>query len=97
AGDLREGHMPDGSHWGVFTFAPADGPIVRALLRSEITSNTPACHPPGRLEWWPELLHSPIDLARVRATAFRLYRGADGTIYGINWNDGRAYYWRETQ
>jgi hypothetical protein len=35
ATDLREGHMPDGRHWGVFAFLPADEPAIRPTeLRS---------------------------------------------------------------
>src|SRR5205814_1235179 len=38
AADLREGHMPDGRHWGVFIFAPHDAAVVRALLGPEIVT-----------------------------------------------------------
>lgn len=95
-GDLREGHLPDGRRWGVFTFAARDADAVRALLGPEITAGTPSCDAPGRLEWWPRILHSPIDLNGVRSTGFRLYhdrRGSD--IFAVNWGQGRAYYWRE--
>jgi len=95
AADLREGHLPDGRHWGVFTFAATDSGSVRALLGPEITTGPLACDPPGRLEWWPRLLHSPVDVERVRSTGFRLYgdSGARRT-FAINWGLGRAYYWR---
>jgi hypothetical protein len=93
AADLREGHLPDGRHWGVFTFPARDVAGVRALLGPEITTGPLACDPPGRLEWWPRLLHSPVDVERVRSTGFRLYRG-DALTYAINWGQGRAYYWR---
>ena len=94
ASDLREGHMPDGRHWGVFMFAAADAPAVRALVNSEVTTGPLTCDPPGRLEWWPRLLRTPIDVGRLNATGFRLYRGKDESIFAINWNEGRAYYWR---
>jgi hypothetical protein len=94
AADIREGHLPDGRHWGVFTFARADESAIRALAGEEITSGTLACDPPGRLEWWPRLLQSPVNVEQVRATGFRLYRGADGRTYVVNWGQGRAYYWR---
>jgi hypothetical protein len=93
ATDLREGHMPDGRHWGVFAFQPADEPAVRALVQTEITSGTVNCDPPGRLEFWPRVLHSPVDVEKVRSTGFRLYSGG-GRTYAINWGQGRAYYWR---
>ncbi|HYT67765.1 MAG TPA: hypothetical protein VEL51_15145 [Vicinamibacterales bacterium] len=94
ATDLREGHLPDGRHWGVFAFQRADENAVRALVTEEITAGTLACDPPGRLEFWPRLLLSPVDVERVRSTGFRLYRAADGRTYAINWGQGRAYYWK---
>lgn len=97
ATDLRAGYMPDGRHWGVFAFQPGDEPAVRALARDEITGGTLECQPPGRLEFWPRLLLTPIDVERVRSTGFRLYRGADARTYAINWGQGRAYYWRQGQ
>jgi hypothetical protein len=93
ASDLRNGHLPDGRYWGVFTFPRVEEPAVRALLGDEITSGTLECDPPGRLEWWPRLVHSPVDVEQVRTTGFRLYRGKDGRTYVVNWGQGRAYYW----
>lgn len=95
ASDLRSGHLPDGRHWGVFAFQPADANTVRALTGEEITTGTVTCDPPGRLEFWPRLLRSSVDIERVRSTGFRVYRGTDGRTYAINWGQGRAYYWRE--
>lgn len=92
--DLRAGYLPDGRHWGVFTFRAADAEPVRALLGSEITTGTLSCEPPGRLDFWPRVLLSPVDVERVRSTGFRLYSGRDARIYAINWGQGRAYYWR---
>ena len=95
AADLREGHLPDGRHWGVFTFMPGDAAAVRALLGSEVTASAPGCEAPGRLEWWPRLLHTPIDLDRVKSTGFRLYTERGGQrAFAINWGQGRAYYWK---
>ena len=94
ASDLREGHMPDGRHWGVFMFDATQASAVQPLLNSEINAGAPACDPPGRLEWWPRILHTPIDINRLHTTDFHLYRGKDGTIFAINWNAGRAYYWK---
>ena len=92
--DLREGHLPDGRHWGVFALQPADEGAVRALMADEITTGTLSCDPPGRLEVWPRLLLSPVDVERVRSTGFRLHRGVDGRTYAVNWGQGRVYYWR---
>jgi hypothetical protein len=91
--DLREGHLPDGRHWGAFTFPAGDPAPVRALIGSEIAAGTLTCEPPGRLEFWPRVLRSPVDVERVRSTGFRVYRGGNRT-YAINWGQGRAYYWR---
>jgi hypothetical protein len=93
ASDLRIGYMPDGRHWGVFAFRSADEPGVRGLARDEITSGTLTLDPPGRLEFWPRILRSSSTVEQVRSTGFRLYRGADGRTYAINWGQGRVYYW----
>ena len=93
--DLREGHLPDGRHWGVFTFTPRDADALRALVGPEITTAAPACDSPGRLEWWPQLLHTPIDLDALRSTGFRLYSDRAGqNTFAVNWGQARAYYWR---
>jgi hypothetical protein len=94
ASDLRAGYLPDGRHWGVFAFRGAGESEVRALTGEEITSGTLTCDPPGRLEFWPRVLHTPVDVERVRSTGFRLYRGTDARTYAINWGQGRAYYWK---
>lgn len=94
ASDLREGHLPDGRYWGVFTFPRGDQAAVQGLVGSEITSGTLTCDPPGRLEWWPRIVQSPVSVEQVRATGFRVYRGGDGRTYVVNWGQGRAYYWR---
>jgi hypothetical protein len=96
ATDLREAHHGDRQQWGVFVFPPADAAPVHALVEAEITATPPPCDPPGRLEWWPRILRSPLDLAQVHSTGLRLYRGRDGRLtYAVNWNQGKAYYWRE--
>jgi len=94
ASDLREGHLPDGRHWGVFAFQAADEAAVRSLVGEEVTTGTLTCDPPGRLEFWPRLIHGTVDVAQVRSTGFRLYHGQDGRTYAINFGQGRAYYWK---
>jgi hypothetical protein len=94
ASELREGHMPDGRHWGVFAFQPADEAAVRAMMGEELSAGTLTCDAPGRLEFWPRLLLTPVDVERVRSTGFRIYRGVDGRMYAINFGQGRAYYWK---
>jgi hypothetical protein len=96
ATDLREAHHGDRQQWGVFAFPPTDIDAMRRLVAAEITATPPACDPPGRLEWWPRILRSPLDVAQLHSTGLRLHRSRDGRLtYAINWNQGRAYYWRE--
>jgi hypothetical protein len=92
--ELREGHLPDGRHWGVFTFPEAAESAIRGLVGQEVTSGTLTCDPPGRLEWWPRIVQSPVNVEQVRATGFRIYRAPDARTYVVNWGQGRAYYWR---
>jgi hypothetical protein len=93
--DLREAHRGADQQWGLFVFPPADGEAVRSLVGAEITDTAPACDPPGRLEWWPRILRSPMDLAQLHSTGLRLYRGRDGRLtYAVNWRQGRAFYWK---
>jgi hypothetical protein len=94
ASDLREGHLPDGRHWGVFAFEAADEAAVRSLAGEEITTGSLTCDPPGRLEFWPRLIRTPVNVEQVRATGFRMYRGGDGRTYAVNWGQGRVYYWK---
>ena len=93
--DLREGHLPNGQLWGAFSFDAAHRDALQSLVTSEITTGSVECDPPGRLEWWPPILRSPIDLERVRSTGFRIYRGSDAHLtFAINWAQGGAYYWK---
>jgi hypothetical protein len=95
AADLREGHLDDGRRWGTFSFDASHRAPLEALLGSEITSGVLSCDAPGRLEWWPRVLRSPIDPTHVASTGFRLYPSRDGALtFAVNWNQGRAYYWR---
>jgi hypothetical protein len=95
--DLRNGHTPDGSHWGLFAFPPDRAEPLRALLGSEITAGEPpACDPPGRFEWWPRLLRSPMDAEKIRSAGLQAYRTADGRrTFVVNWRQGKAYYWHQ--
>jgi hypothetical protein len=91
--ELRAAYLPDGRHWGVFMFPRSGDAAIRSIAAEEITTGTLRCDPPGRLEWWPSLVQSPVDVATVQGTGFRLYRGG-GRTYVINWGQGRAYYWK---
>jgi hypothetical protein len=95
ATDLREAHRGHDQLWGLFVFPPADGEAVRALVGAEISGTPPACDPPGRLEWWPRILRTPLDLAQLQSTGFRLYRSRDDRLtYAVNWRHGRGFYWK---
>ena len=82
----------DGATGYVIEYA---GEAVRSLTGEEITAGTLSCDPPGRLEFWPRVLLSPVAVDRVRSTGFRVYRGHDGRTYAINWGQGRVYYWKQ--
>jgi hypothetical protein len=95
ASDLREGHLDDGRGWGVFMFDTAHADALRALLGAEIHGEPVTCEAPGRLEWWPRILRSPIDLSAVATAGLQLYHSKDDRwTYAVNWRQGRAYYWR---
>jgi hypothetical protein len=95
ATDLREAHRGTDAQWGLFAFPPADGETVRTLVATEITGTPPSCDPPGRLEWWPRILRTPLNLEQLRSTGLRLYRSRDDRlIYAVNWQQGRAFYWK---
>jgi hypothetical protein len=95
ATDLREAHRGARQQWGLFAFPPADAEAVRALIGSEITTTPPDCDPPGRIEWWPRILRSPMNLAQLQSTGLRVYRSRDDRLtYAVNWQQGRAFYWK---
>ena len=92
--DLRDAHVPSGTHWGRFSFQPSQGDVLRSLIGEEITTTPPPCDPPGRFEWWPRLLRTPINLDTAHVTGLHLYTSRDGTrVFAINWNQGQGYYW----
>ena len=94
ATDLRVGYLADGHRWGVLAFPTQQGDSLRKLVREEITAGPIECRPPGRLEWWPLILRSPVDLTALHATGLRVYAGQDArTLFAINWSQGRAYFW----
>jgi len=94
--DMRVAYVDDGVQWGVFAFPPAQGDALRALLGEEVAGNTVHCTAPGRFEWWPHVLRDPIDLNTAHSTGLRLYASRDSRrTFAVNWNQGRAFYWRE--
>jgi hypothetical protein len=97
ARDLREAHSVEGGRiWGLFSFSPEDGDVLRALLGpTEISANGLRAEIPARIEWWPILLRATIDAEQIKSAGLQAYRGKDGALVMIvNWKQGRAYYWR---
>jgi hypothetical protein len=92
--DLRDAHVPSGAHWGLFSFPPAQASALHTLVGPEITANPPPCDPPSRIEWWPRMLRTPINLDTAHTTGLRLYTSRDQRrIFAVNWEQGRGYYW----
>lgn len=94
--EIREAHDLDtNQRWGAFTFPAREHAGLRALLDpAEIERGPLSCDAPGRLESWPPLLKTPIDVAQLRAIGFHLYRGRDAALlWAIHWPQGKAYYW----
>lgn len=95
--EIREGHKLDSvAHWGTFTFPTAEADVLRGLIDPAEIHEGLDCHPPGRLEWWPRVLRTPIDFEAAKTTGLRFYRSRNGAdVYAIHWAQGRAYYWRQ--
>jgi hypothetical protein len=94
--ELRAAYAIDGwERWGLFNFKPADADALRAVLDPEEMPLTGTrMEIPGRIEWWPVILRGNLDAEHIEATGLRAYRArAGGRVYGVNWNQGRAYYW----
>jgi hypothetical protein len=93
--DVRVAHDLDSSRrWGLFDFPPAEGDLLRPLLGAEIPFEGLTANPPRRIEWWPPLLRERLDAEQLKATGLRAYAAKEGDlIYGVNWAQGRGYYW----
>ena len=95
--ELRAAYAVDGAaRWGLFNFRAADADAVRALLQpDEISLSGTVMDIPGRIEWWPVILRGRLDAERIQTTGLRAYPAKTGNlVFGVNWNQGRAYYWR---
>ena len=99
AHDIREGHVPGTSqHWGLFEFPNGEEAhaACAAEARRRCRPTASRCDVPARIEWWPLVLRGPLDGTRLAATGMRLYRASTGDVlFAVNWNQGRAYYWRQ--
>jgi hypothetical protein len=81
--------------WGLFNFTPDDADALRGILGAETPLAGQTIDVPARIEWWPVILRGPLDHEQIAATGLRVYRTRAGDVLvGVNWNQGRAYYWR---
>jgi hypothetical protein len=95
--ELREAHDLDTNRrWGLFSFPQRQADTLRALLLSdEIALNGVIVDIPARIEWWPVLLRGTLDAEQIRATGLKAYRAGSGDLlFLVNWEQGRAYYWK---
>lgn len=95
--ELREAHDLDSNrHWGLFSFSQAEAAGLKRLLEARETSlEGVTIDIPGRVEWWPVLLRGRLDAEKIRSIGLRAYRANDsGRVFLVNWEQGRAYYWR---
>lgn len=94
--ELRAAYAVDSwERWGLFNFRPADAAALEAILEAgETTLAGSRMEIPGRIEWWPVILRGELDAERIATTGLRAYRSRSGErVFGINWKQGRAYYW----
>ena len=93
--DIREAHDTQSARrWGLFDFPPGEADALRALLGPEMSLQGLHVDAPPRIEWWPILLRGSLNDDQIRATGARAYAAREGPlIFGVNWKQGRAYYW----
>jgi hypothetical protein len=93
--DIREAHDTESARrWGLFDFPAGGADALRMLLGPEISLQGLHVDTPQRIEWWPVLLRGSLNDEQIRATGARAYAARDGDlIFGVNWQQGRAYYW----
>jgi hypothetical protein len=96
--EIRVAYVPNGpQRWGLFNFPPGEREhLERLLAPEEIDFEGLRVIIPARIEWWPVALRGPLDGERLGLTGMKGYRTADGVfVVGVNWNQGRAYYWKD--
>ena len=94
--ELRAAYAVDGwERWGLFNFRPEDADALRRVLSpGEVPLAGMRMEIPGRIEWWPVILRGDLDAERIATTGLRAYRArSGGRVFGVNWHQGRAYYW----
>jgi hypothetical protein len=95
--ELRAAYEPGGPRrWGILNFAADDADRLRAQLRpEEVSLSGMRMDIPARIEWWPIALRNDLQPDTIVATGLRAYRTSSGEfIVAVNWNQGRAYYWK---
>ena len=94
--ELRAAYAIDGpQRWGLFNFRPEHAEGLRGILQpDEVSIAGTEMDIPGRIEWWPVILRGTLDADRIKTTGLRAYMArSGGVVVGVNWNQGRAYYW----
>jgi hypothetical protein len=95
--EIRVAYIPGGTErWGLFNFPPGEREhLERLLAPGEIDFEGLRVGIPARIEWWPVALRGALDGERLGFTGLQGYRTADGAfVVAVNWNQGRAYYWK---
>ena len=94
--ELRAAYAVDGwERWGLFNFPPGEAHALKRILETEETPLAGTrMEIPSRIEWWPVILRGNLDAERIATTGLLAYRSrSGGRMFGVNWNQGRAYYW----
>lgn len=97
--ELRAAYDTDGPRrWGILNFRAEDADSLRNVLQpTEISLAGTLMDIPARIEWWPIALRNELDQDTLASTGLRAYRTTDGEyVFAVNWNQGRAYYWKHT-
>lgn len=95
--EIRVAFVPDTTErWGLFNFPPSERDHLERLVSDEeidLDGLRPGV--PARIEWWPVAFRGTLDGERLALTGLKAYRSRDGRlIVAVNWNQGRAYYWK---
>jgi hypothetical protein len=96
--EIRVAFVPNGTErWGLFNFPAAQREHLERLLAPEpIDVEGIRVTIPTRIEWWPIVLRGPLDPEQLTLTGLTTYRTTDGAfVVTVNWNQGRAYYWKD--
>jgi hypothetical protein len=95
--EIRAAYDTSGTRrWGILNFRPGDADTIRrALDPAEVSAAGLRVDIPARIEWWPIALRNALDPEAIAATGLRTYRSTTGEFFvAVNWNQGRAYFWR---